>query len=275
MAPDPQHVDSEIGRAVYAAEPLHDELVIDAHTHMGPWFNFHIPQNDAAAMVRAMDRLGINLAVCSPHRAIGHDYRGGNEEVVRAEDEYPGRFLAYITINPNYPESEIAAEIEKWDAAGRIKAFKIHPSFCQYPADGEKYAPVWEYANEHALPVLSHSGTGGHGNVEQLAQLAKKYPNVKVLVAHAASSWNMIEKSCECALKQDNLYLDLTGSPLLAGALETMVERVGADRVLFGTDMPFIDPRPGVGRIAFSRLSDDDKRKVLGLNAKRVFSVAL
>jgi hypothetical protein len=273
MAAERQCVHSEIGAAVYGGRPLEGELVIDAHTHMGPWFNFHIPENDAAAMVRAMDRVSIDLAVCSPHRAIGHDYLGGNEEVIRAEDEHPGRFVAYITINPNYPEFEIAAEIERWAQAGRIKAFKIHPSVCQYPADGAKFAPVWEYANEHGLPLLSHSGTSGHGNVQQLADLGKRYPNVKVLVAHAASDWAMIDASCDLAAQQENLYLDLTGSPLFLGALETMVGRVGADRVLFGSDMPFIDPRPGIGRIAFSRLSDDDKRKILGLNAKGVFGL--
>ncbi len=52
-----------------------------------------------------------------------------------------------------------------------------------------------------------------------------------------------------------------------------MVARVGADRILWGTDNPFIDPRPGLGRMLCAEVSDEDKRKMLGLNAKRLYKV--
>jgi len=265
---------SELAKAVGAGEALADELIIDGHAHMGLWFNFHIPAYDAQAMVETMDSLGIDMCVCSPHRAIGPDYRAGNEEVMEARSQFPGRFVPYITINPYYPIAEIESEIEKWHSQGHLRAFKIHPSFTSYPADGDGFRPVWEHANEHELPVLSHSGPGcKYGSPKKLGELAKRYPRSNVLVAHSASSWDMIEVATEAAQEHENVFLDLCGSPLLFGALERMVEAVGVEKVLFGTDLPFIDPRPGLGRIAFSRLSDDYKRKVLGLNAKRLFRI--
>ncbi len=129
-------------------------------------------------------------------------------------------------------------------------------------------------ANEKGIPVLSHSWSGcKFGGPAILGKLAEQYQNVSVLVAHSATNWEMIDAVCEEAKKRENLYLDLTGSGLHFRALEVMVERVGADRVLFGTDIPFIDPRPGLGRVVFARLEDDDKRKILGLNAKRLFEL--
>ncbi len=260
--------------AVGAGRPIKDELIIDAHAHMGLWFNFHIPASDADAMIESMDAIGVDMCICSPHRAIGPDYRAGNEEVIEAADRFPGRILPYITMNPYYPISETEAEIEKWHSQGRIVGFKIHPSFAKYAADGDGYRPVWEHADAHQLTVLSHSAAGcEHGSPPKLAELAKRYPSSNVLVAHSASSWDMIEAATEAAKAHENVFLDLCGSPLLFGALESMVESVGAERILFGTDLPFIDPRPGLGRVAFSRLSDDDKRKILGLNAKRIFRI--
>ncbi len=265
---------SDFAGSVYAGEPLKDELIIDAHAHMGLWFNFHIPVSDASAMVETMDGIGMDICICSPHRAIGPDYRAGNEEVIAAQAAFPGRFVPYITINPYYPASEIEAEINRWEAQGHLRAFKIHPSFATYPADGDGYRLVWEHADAHGLTVLSHSSAGcRHGSPKRLGQLAERYPNSNVLIAHSASSWDMIEVATQAASERDNVYLDLCGSPLLFGALEQMVEAVGADKVLFGTDLPFIDPRPGLGRVAFSRLSDDDKRKILGLNATRLFRI--
>ena len=49
-----------------------------------------------------------------------------------------------------------------------------------------------------------------------------------------------------------------------------MVEEVGADKVLFGTDMPWYDPNYGIGSVLFSRISDEDKIKILYENAKKL-----
>jgi len=47
-----------------------------------------------------------------------------------------------------------------------------------------------------------------------------------------------------------------------------MVNAIGADRVLFGTDIPWYDPGYGIGSVLFSRISDADKYKILYENAK-------
>jgi len=251
---------------------LDGELVIDAHAHMGPWHNFHIPHNSARGMVERLDQLGIDSCVASPHVAIGPCYREGNRQVMAAADEFPTRVVPYVTINPNYPEAEVREEIEHWHALGRIRAFKIHPACHSYKVDGPGYAPMFEYAREHALPVLSHSWAGDSlGGASLLSRLAGEMPTVTFLVGHAASSWAMIDEACQEAREKDNVILDLTGSQLLYGALEAMVERVGAEKIVFGSDIPFIDPAPGLGRVLMARITDDDKRKVLGLNAKRIF----
>jgi predicted TIM-barrel fold metal-dependent hydrolase len=253
---------------------LEGEVVVDAHAHLGPWYNFHIPESDAAGMVRTMDAVGVDACISSPHVAIGPDYRKGNRQAMAAADKFPGRIIPYITINPNYPEAEIREEIAHWHERGGIRAFKIHPSCHKYKVDGPGYRPMFEYAQEHSLPVLSHSWAGdSHGGPSLLSRLAEKMPTVKFLVGHAASSWGMVDEACEEAIKCDNVFLDLTGSQLLYMALETMVSRAGVEKVLFGSDIPFIDPRPALGRILMSRLSDDEKRQVLGLNARAIFGL--
>ena len=261
--------------ACRAGAVLEDEYIVDAHTHMGPWYNFHVPEEGtAASMVHAMDLLGFDAAVVSPHIAIGPDYQKGNRDAAAAAREFPGRMIPYVTVNPNYGREEIEAEIAHWEREGGIKAFKIHPSCHEYKASGENYYPVYEYAGAHGLPVLSHSWAGDPlGGPSLLSDLAGKFPDANFLIAHAASSWQIVDEGTQEVGRRDNVYLDLTGSRLIYGLLEEMVARVGAERVVFGTDMPFIDPRPGLGRVMMSRLSDDEKRLVLGLNAQRIFGL--
>ena len=57
------------------------------------------------------------------------------------------------------------------------------------------------------------------------------------------------------------------------GTIEFLVEGVGGDRVLFGSDMPLIDGKFGVGRIVTADISDEDKKKILGLNAMKLLNI--
>lgn len=263
---------SELKEKASLGIPLADELVIDAHCHMGRWFNFNVPNGDAAGMVAQMDRLGIRACVSAHHSSIGPDFRYGNDEVLQAMADFPGRIYGYATINPNYPEKEVAAELERCISAGMV-GVKFHPDMHQCAVDDAKYRAAWEYANEHHLPLLSHTGTGGRNPVKSFEKLAEIYPNVTVILGHAGFGSEGANHSIEAASKYPNIYPEITGSVVVYGTLERMVNRLGADRVLFGTDIPFLDPRPQLGRVAFAKISDDEKRKVLGLNAARIFGI--
>jgi hypothetical protein len=73
----------------------------------------------------------------------------------------------------------------------------------------------------------------------------------------------------ELAEKGENIYLDLTLSMCPAQQVEFFVREVGPERVIFGTDNPFIDPRPQIGRVALAGISDEDKAKIFGGNVRR------
>ncbi len=253
-----------------------DELVIDCHAHMGPWYNFHIPGDGTPeSMVENMDLVGIGMAVAAPHIAIGPDIKEGNRQVAEAAERYPDRLVAYITINPRYPLPEIEAEISLYhDLFGGIKGFKFHSSCHGVDCSHLGYGPVYEYANEHGVPILSHVWDGPDKDGKSfLARQAAAYPNIAFLHAHSGNSWDVIRKLTAEAKGHPNIYLDMAGSGRPYGGLEYMVKEVGADRVLLGTDMPFIDVRCQFGRLLAARISDDDKRMIMGLNAKRLFNL--
>jgi predicted TIM-barrel fold metal-dependent hydrolase len=256
-------------------EPLAGTLVIDSHAHMGPWFNFHIPSCDADGMVRTMDRLGVDCCVASGHAAIGPDFRLGNEVVAQAAAAHPGRIYGYIGVNPNYSADEMREELRRCRELAGFVGIKLHPDVHKTPADDERYALAWEFAAEHGLPVLSHAGAGSAFNApSHFSARAEQHPNVAIILAHSASSQDSLDAAIELAAKRENVYLDICGSPLLLGVLEEAVGRIGSRRLLFGTDLPFIDPRPGLGRLAFARIGEEEKRDILGRNAARVFSIS-
>ena len=255
------------GRAVTAFE------MIDAHTHLGYWHNFNIPKRTAADMVHAMDRVGIRCCVSAAHAGISADYITGNSQVIEAMRAFPGRILGYCCINPNYPADEMRDEIKRCFDAGMI-AIKYHPSCHKYPIDGDRYRLAWEYADEHSLCVLTHTeGGGANCSVAQAGKCAQRYPNAKVIFGHSGFGYEGARQCIEVAPKAPNAYFDLASSMADLGLVEMLVNGVGADRVLFGTDLPFLDCRMQIGRMAFSALDDDQLRLVLADNAKRLFGI--
>ncbi|MCX7598922.1 MAG: amidohydrolase family protein [Armatimonadetes bacterium] len=266
-------VTSQIAQKCLRGEPL-EEYVVDAHCHLGPWHNFFVRRGGwADAVVEAMDRCGVTVSIIAAHVAVGPDEREGNNQVYRAAEAYPGRLVPYVTINPNRGTAAVEAEIARWEPHG-IRAFKIHPSTHQYPVSGDNYRPMFEYAAAHALPVLSHTWAGDPNcSPPAFAQLAAQYPKAYFIIGHAASSWDAINAGCQAAVEYPNVYLDLCGSAMHYGALEYMVAQVGAERILHGSDNPFLDPRPPLGRVLMARITDDQKRLILGLNAKQLFQL--
>jgi predicted TIM-barrel fold metal-dependent hydrolase len=58
------------------------------------------------------------------------------------------------------------------------------------------------------------------------------------------------------------------------GVIEQLVAGAGAERVVFGSDMPLMDPRCQIGKIITAAIDDQAKRLVLGENAARLLGLA-
>ena len=55
------------------------------------------------------------------------------------------------------------------------------------------------------------------------------------------------------------------------GLVENLVNRVGSERLLFGTDMPWFDEYQAVGGVLSADISENDMRNILYRNAERIF----
>jgi predicted TIM-barrel fold metal-dependent hydrolase len=99
------------------------------------------------------------------------------------------------------------------------------------------------------------------------ARVARRFPGLSLLVGHSGGAdVRAIDQALSCAADLDNLYLDLTMSLTYDGLIERMLARVPVEKVLYGSDMAYMDPRTQIGRIVFSRIGDAAIERILGLN---------
>ena len=57
------------------------------------------------------------------------------------------------------------------------------------------------------------------------------------------------------------------------GVIEQLVAEAGAERILFGSDAPLMDPRSQLGKIITADIDEDAKRMILGMNAQRILGL--
>lgn len=251
--------------------PSDYDLIVDMHCHMGYFRNFHIPFNDVHGMVEGMDSLGIDIACVTHHAGISSDFRMGNDLVAEAMRLYPERIVGYCTINPNFPQ-DIAEELTRCVDGYGFKALKVHPELHDdYPLDGPNYRPLWEFAEARQLPLLSHTYFAGDA-LDVFGRLADEYPSVTILLGHLGFDKGL-DRAIALVRKHPNIMLDLTGPVQFAGVVEKAVAGAGADRVLYGSDIPFRDAATQLGNVLHAALSREEKELVLGLNAKRIFKL--
>ena len=175
------------------------------------------------------------------------------------------------------------AEVRRRLDAGHV-GLKLHPSLDRFPADDRRLDPYLELAERARVPVAVHSAPG-NADPDRIRRLAERFPSVPVLLYHTylGPPWGR-RRAARHARRQPNLYLETSW----CGSREVLrlVDEVGPDRVLFGSDgavdgpWHFVQRPPNVeGRETYNQvllavargLGEAAARKVLRDNTSRLF----
>jgi predicted TIM-barrel fold metal-dependent hydrolase len=104
--------------------------------------------------------------------------------------------------------------------------------------------------------------------------VAADFPNLTIIMAHPG--WPWIDQQIAVALHKSNVYLDLSGwSPrFIPEALKREINTRLQDKVLFGSDYPYITPERWLRDIDQLDLREHVLPKVLLENARKVLSLS-
>lgn len=274
--------EGRITREFVAHGRVDDCPVIDTHAHFGPYVAIYFPRHRPERVLHTLDGCNVRWLIMSGHAALV-DTQRGNREIAEVVAAHPDRIRGYWVINPNYPE-QMARDLDGFAAeqatVGRSSTvpafvgFKFHPSQHGVALTDDRYRPALEYADARALPVLVHTWAGqGMCSYAEVAQVAERHPNVRLLMGHAGyGDW---VDSAKVARDHEHVYLELTAAYSVRGALEIMIEHAGSEKILFGTDHPWFDPRYGIGCILSAYMTDEDRRNILYRNAQRLFGLPI
>jgi len=103
-----------------------------------------------------------------------------------------------------------------------------------------------------------------------LPAIGRTYPNAQILVGHSGVTWRGYEQAMDAASATPNLYLELCGSQRHRTVIQRCVERLGAERVLYGSDAPFLEPASTLADVLTADIPDQAKELILRYNFLRL-----
>ncbi|MDR1036780.1 MAG: amidohydrolase family protein [Deltaproteobacteria bacterium] len=201
---------------------------IDAHAHVGEFGSWCGVSISAADMVSEMSLYGIEKAIVSyPDNRVALD----------AQVAFPGRLHALAWMNPTLPSA--ADEFRGLCSEGAVSGLKLHPLFNAYTANDECVFPLMEECVMRDLPVFVHSGHPPFSLPWSIGQLAQEFPKARVVMVHMGHGHGVyIQAAIDVARSVGNVWLENSGMPMHTKTREAYF-RVGAERIFWGSDVPF------------------------------------
>ena len=194
--------------------------------------------------------------------------------------ERSGRRIHYLAVfNPLRPHESLSA-LKRHRSRPGLVGLKIHPSFHRTPAESASYEPAWRFAAEHTLPILTHSwSVSDHNPVQHLStperfeRFVRKFPAVRLVLGHAGGRGSGRDDAVRMVNEYESVYLDFAGDIFCYGLIETLVASAPAEKILFGSDFPWLDPRANLTRVLLADINASAKARILRDNALVVYGI--
>lgn len=196
-----------------------------------------------------------------------------NDETASSVAAYPGLFIGFCHVNPEHPAEFSVAEIERCVLERGFRGVKLEATVVARDA---RLDPIMEAARRLGVPVLHHAwyqtvgAPEGESTPADIADLASRFPDVPIIMAHLGGAR---VRGVLDIRPHGNVSVDTSGSQPMGELVEYAVATIGADRIVYGSDVPGRDFSAQLGRILGARISNADRRKILAENAARILGL--
>ncbi|HEY0307554.1 MAG TPA: amidohydrolase family protein [Acidobacteriaceae bacterium] len=244
-------------------------MIVDGHVHIGKSTRLQIAA-DGEMLLGIADRLGIDKICCTDLTALFYDMHEGNRLLYEEMQRHPDRILGYASLHSTRFGQEALDEIRRCREVYGMTGLKIY-STPEVSIAESAMIPILEICADLKMPILAHT------TPQECEYLMTAVPEVNFIMAHAGAQpyahgdWN---RAIMVAQRFPNLYLDTASSAVDTGFVEACVAALGASKIIFGTDIPLLDPWPQITKIRETKISEADRNLLMGGNILRLMGVA-
>jgi hypothetical protein len=281
-------------------------MIIDAHVHLFPtkevgiqvlevikqqsgcgYYSYGTPDEYVEDMKKAGIDRGVVLSFSPDNQLKNMNF--WTVAITAPKKSAPASYpmlLPFISVSPTMKGKSPVEELDhklKWGMRG----VKIHPVAQKFAPDDERMRPVYRWLTEHDLPITAHSGKNitdneyiGFGEPNRWLGVLEEFPTLKLVLAHLGNGfW---DQAINLSKKYTHIMFDTavaisgieSDTTLDDNEAVEMIKTIGAERIMFGSDYPWINPAGDIDRIKGLNISESDKGLILGGNAARLFNIS-
>lgn len=224
-------------------------------------------------ILSVMDQCGIGAALVCSGWAKDYAPQYGNERLMEELAKSPKLYGCY-TVMPGYlgdfPSPE---EMRKDFRQKKMVAAKMYPATHEFTPDERTMGEYYSILEQEQIPLLVDSTEiRFRESPGQLESILLHHPNLRVILLGVY--WDLLRAVYPLFRDYPNLYLDLSVTQTNFG-IETLCERLGADRLLFGSGLPNMSAGAARSFLDYAELTLEDKQKIAGGNLARLCGLPL
>ena len=195
------------------------------------------------------------------------DSRAQNEVIANACRKYPERFPIGLGISEVRHEQAGVDELDRAMQEDGLVGFVCHPALSGHSLGGELHAFLEVVAMHKGLCLLHQAGS-----TQNIAAYANRFPSITFIIGHVSmNKAGHLDAIAHCA-KQENIWYDVAQKPVgdESWNLEHLVNNLGNEQIMFGSDLPYYDFRLVQSQIEETQLDDETKERIAYQNAVRL-----
>jgi predicted TIM-barrel fold metal-dependent hydrolase len=252
----------------------------DVHSHLEA-LTGDTPEARMEILVQHMDRLGIERLILSQGYGEHMPYstpeqvREENDRVMRAVKHFPDRAYGAVFLNPQNVEFSLQ-EFDRCVRDGPMVS--IGELETDIRCNSPKLDPIVERAISMNVPILQHTWlkTGGRDPDEStpfdVVELARRHPQGHFICGHTGGTW---ELGIRAIRDTKNVYAEIAGSDPVNGFVEMAVRELGAERVIYGSDVGGRTFASQMAKVIGAEIPESAKKLILGGNLRRLLKPVL
>jgi hypothetical protein len=232
-----------------------------------------------AHLMQYADRMGIDRLCVYMGMSLSQDpspeeLRRQNDEVLLALTHWHDRAFGFVYLNPKYV-AESLAELERCVHDGPMVGVKL---WVAKRCNDAEIDPIIRRAAQLKAVIFQHTWFKTDGNFAgestpmDLAELARRHPDVPLICGHTGGNW---EVGIRVIRSLQNVYADTAGSDPTSGFVEMAVRELGADRVIYGSDVGGRSFASQLAKVTGAQIPELAKQQILGENLKRLMTPIL
>ncbi|MFC1847736.1 amidohydrolase family protein [Chloroflexota bacterium] len=235
-------------------------------------------------LIENMDREGIDISVVLNIGWSDHELcLETNGYIMDAIARYPDRLVGFCSVQP-LAGAKALFELERCLQGGMKGIGELRCDTQGFDlGDRAVMEPIAQMLMEHNLVFLTHSSEPvghmypGKGRItpDVIYRFIQNFPDLRIVCAHWGGGLPFYALMPEVARELSNVYFDTAATPFLYRdtIFENVIDIIGADKILLGSDYPLITQSRIIETIHSLNLSQEDKNMILGGNAQRILSL--